>query len=286
MPQTIIEDVGGEIETTFLAARPASCTVTLKTSSGTVKIDGETATVDSVSTTVSSAVAAGATTVALASATSVVSGRRYMLGLQGSTAPQEVVTAKSLSASTVTLFHPTVYAHASGDAFRCGRVTYTVPSGSADVTWFDGYAVFTPNTGDPVTEVVECALRKIPEDLIDKPDCLQVFPKGIEMLDSELDWPKGLREARDLFLSMVGGKVRTMTMIGNEDFKYGAALTFWLMRRFAFGDAWRETMNDMETERNRIIGKLQSMVPVDADQDGTTDGAGDGGMTSGIVERA
>lgn len=284
--QTLIKSVGGTIETYFEAARPASVTVTLYTDTGSKKVDGVAGSVDSVSTTVSSAVSANSTTVALSSASGVVSGRRYILGTTGSTAPQEVVTVKSLSASTATLFAPTAYAHNSGDAFRCGRVTYTVSSTSADAVWYGGWADFAPDSGDTQTETVDCALRKIPDNLLDKADLLQVFPKGQKMLDAELDLPKALREARDQFLVEVGGKVRVHQMYGAQEFKRGAALTFWLLRRYSFGDEWQPIFEQMSKDREREMTKLQAQIPVDTDNDSTTDGPFDHNFVAGLLNRA
>lgn len=284
--QTIIKDVGGTIETFFSTQRPATCTVSLYTDRGGAKVDAASATVDTVSTTVSSAVAAAATTVALADASGVISGRRYMLGLASSTEPLEVVTVRSLASSTATLVYPAVYAHSSGAAFRGGRVSYTVAAASTDVTWWDGYAVFTPATGDPQTEQVDSCLRKIPDTFPDISDVLQVFPKGKKMLDAELDLSRALRSARDQFLRDVGGKVRAQSYLGVDDFRYAAALRFWITRRPSMGEQSGLELDWLQKEYERELVKLMAQSPADAEQDGVTSGPFDGGMTSGIIERA
>lgn len=283
--QVLIKDVGGTVETYFLDRRPATCTVTLYSDQAAVKVDAASATVDPVSTTVS-AVTAGTTTVTLADASSVVSGRRYILGLTASTAPQEIVTVKSLSSSTATLVHPTLYAHNSGDAFRGGRVYYTVASTAVTGTWFGGYAVFTPNSGDTQTEAVDCAIRKIPDYLCDLAFCYLVFPEGKSNLSSKLDINLALREARNSFLRDLGGKFQVQCMLADDDLRYGCALRFWLMRRFEFGPDWSEMMDKLQVEYEHEVAKLQSQMPVDADGDGVTTGPGDGGITSGRLERA
>jgi len=284
--QSIIKDIGGTIETFFATLRPATCTVSLYTDQGAAKVDAASATVDTVSTTASSATAVSATTVALASATGVVSGNRYIYGTLSSTAPQEVVTVRSVTASTATLAHPLIYAHNSGDAFRGGRVSYTVTVGAADGYWWDGYAVFTPDTGDPVTEWIDCTRRKVPDALIDKSDVLMIFPKGQKMLDSELDLPRALRQARDQFMLDMGGKFRALTIVGTADLKYVCALLFWIMRGPSMGPDWESSVKMWEAEYQKWKLKLQSQLPVDGDQDGTTSGEEDGGFTSGMIERS
>lgn len=284
--QTLVKDVGGTIETYFEDARPSSVTVTVYTGEGAKKIDGEAATVDSVSTTVSSAVTKCTTTVALTSAASVVSGRRYILGVDESTAPKEIVTVKSVDSSTATLFAPTLYAHNSGDAFRGGRVSYSFPAASADVTWFDGYADWTPASGDPITETVDCALRKIPDDLIDWSYCLRWFPKGGKTVDAELDMRAALRDARDRFLRRLGGRVRTHKMLGSADFKLGAALEFWAQRMVSWGEEWAEDRAEMEKRIQDEVDKLRSTVPVDIDDDNSTQGTFDVNRTTGFIGRS
>ena len=284
--QTLVKDVTSTLETFFYGARPTSCTVTLKTDRAATKINAAAATVDTVNTTTSAAVAAGATTIAVDSASGIVSSRRYILGVDASTAPQEVVTVKSVASSTATLFAATLFAHNSGDTFAGGRVSYDVPAASCDTTFWDGYAVFTPLTGDPITEVVDCALRKIPDDLISISDVQQVFPRAKEMLCAVLDVSKALTEARVKIMQDVGGPVRTSTMIGNEEFKYAASLAFWLRRRYAFGDEWVETYDKMAEDYEHVIAKLRAQIPADVDQDGITSGREDGGRTMPRLERA
>lgn len=285
MPQTLIKDSGGTVETYFRTGRPATCTVSVYNSEAAVKVDAASATVDTVSTTISSAVAARASTVALASASGVVSGGRYCLGSTASTAPLEVVTVKSVDASTATLFQPTLYAHNSGDTFKGTRVYYTVTSGDADALWFDGYAVFTPSSGDAQTEVVDCVVRKIPP-LLEASYLLEIFPAGAKYLSANLDLPAAMDRASDRFLRRLGGRVRAHTQLGADDFKHGAALTFWLERLFEAGDTWQDTRKDMQTALEAEVTQLRASVPVDAEQDGVTDGPFDGHYTSGKVSRA
>jgi len=286
MRQAVILDVGGEIEAEFPTVRPASVTVSVYNEAGTAKVSAASGTVDPVSTTTSAAVAAGATTVALADASSIVAGRRYAIGVTGSYLMQEVVTVRDLSASVATLTDPVVYQHASGDAFRGVRVSYTVSAAAANALWWDGYAVWTPNTGAPVTEGVDCVKRMIPEALLNVSDCLMVYPKGKKMLDLELNLPRALRDARDKFLRDLGGRARAHSMLSSSDLKWGAALCFWLMRDPSMGEAWLDMADKWQELYNHEIEKLRSQVPTDNEQDGVTDGPSDGGVTSGRVERA
>lgn len=278
--QTIAKDVGGTIETLFEDGIPSGdVTVTVYTDQGTAKVSAATATKDPVATTLSSAASAGATTVALASATSVATGKRYRISSSSETEPDEVVTVKSVASSVATLWGPIAYPHASGVSFAGIRVSYTITSGAANSLWWDGWATFTPATGTPVSESIDCTRRVIPVDLIDESDLAKIHPKYRKILDTELDVPSALRDARDEFLIDFGGKFRAHTAIAFKEFKRPVALKFFLMRRFSLtGDEWSDALDKMAEEYKYRLEKLQqgSQIPVDADQDDVTSGPDDG----------
>ena len=104
-------------------------------------------------------------------------------------------------------------------------------------------------------------------------------------LSVEFDYRKGLIDARDQLLIDLGGKNRANTMLGVADFRRPCALKFWLLRRFEFGDEWSALMDKMQTEYERLVEKIISQVPVDADQDGSTNGPDDRGVTVISLER-
>lgn len=285
--QTLIKAVGGTVETQFLDRYVTSCTVGVYTAEGSAKVAaGTTATVDTVNTTLSGAAAARATSVTVTSATGIATNRRYRIGTTGTAEAPEVITVKSVSGTTVTLWAPLLVAHASGAAFAGTRVSYAVTSTAADVTWVNGWATFTPTSGDPVTEAVECYLTKIPEFLCDESDLRQVFPKLSRNIDAELDLPAALRLARDEVLLDLGGKNRAQTFLGANEFRRQAALKFWLLQRYAFGDEWTQQMDKVEAEYEKRKTELIATMPIDADQDGTTSGQNDTGYTVGRLERA
>jgi len=277
--QAVVKNRGGTIETYFLDRRPVSCTVSLYNGEGSVKVDAATATVDTVNTTLSGAAARGAFTLSLASAAGVVVGRRYLVGATDSTEPREVVTVKSIASTTATLWAPLHYAHSSGVSFGGTRCTYAVSSSQADVLWWDGYADWTPDSGEVVTEVVDCVLRKIPENLIDETDIRDVLPKAMKILDAEVDMPAALRSARDEFLRRLGGRNRAYCALGADHFRQPCALVFWLQRRYALGDEWMAMMDLMDKELDVLVQKIQSEIPFDNDQDGVTTSQNDGGFT-------
>lgn len=285
--QTLVKNIGGTVETQFLDRQPASCTVSVYTSEGAAKVSAQSATVDPVATTLSQAAAAKASTVVLASATGVLVNRRYRLGAaSGGTEPDEVVTVKSLSGTTATLWAPLVVAHSSGATFQGTRASYAVTSTQADAVWTNGWATFTPPTGDTITEAVECYLTKIPDFLCDESDLRRVFPKLAKILDAELDLPAALREARDETLLDLGGKNRAHTFLGFAELRRQAALKFWLLRRYSFGDEWTAQFAVMEAEYEKRKTELIATLPIDADQDGTTSGINDTGFVSGRLERS
>ncbi len=260
--------------------------MSLYTGDGAIKVSGVTATVDTVNTSLAGAAAEGDTSVLLLSATpAVATGRRYLIGATADTEAAEVVSIKGVSGATVTLCAPLMHDHVMGAAFAGTRVSYNVTSTQADALFWDGYSRWTPNTGDIQEEVVDCVLRKIPENLIDETDVRMVFAKAPKILSAETDMPGALREARDEFLRRLGGKNRAYCAVGADHFRRPTALVFWLMRRFELGDEWAETMDRMDKELDVLLAKIESSIPFDNDQDGTTTSQNDGGYTTIRVQR-
>ncbi len=286
MGQALIKNVGGTVETYFLDRQVTSCTASLYSGMGGAQITSGGVTIDAVTTTIASQGTKGATTLSLASATGVVVGRRYLLGASAAVQPNEVVTVKDLTASTATLWAPLAYTHASGTAYTGTRVALTVTSTQASTLWWDGYCDFIPSTGDPVVETVDCVLRKIPEVLIDETDILDILPKAQKILDAEQDMKGAIKRARDEFLRIMGGKNRANCALGQDHFRRPCALTFWILRRYALGEAFQAEIELMIKERDFLIQNIQSSIPFDQDQDGVTEGANDGGYTVGVLGRA
>lgn len=284
--QVLTKNVGGTVETQFLDRQPASCLVSVFTGEGSAKVSAAAATVDTVATTLNGAVAAKATTVVVASATGIITNRRYRIGGTAAGEADEVVTVKLVSGTTVTPWAPLGLAHSTGATFQGCRVSYAVTSTAADNVWTNGWATFTPPTGDTITEAVECYLTKIPDFLCDESDLRLVFPKLGKNLDAEMDMVAALREARDEVLLDLGGKNRAHTFLGAAEFRRQAALKFWLLRRYSFGDEWTAQFVAMEAEYEKRKTELIATMPVDADQDGTTTGVNDTGFVSGRLERA
>ncbi len=176
--------------------------------------------------------------------------------------------------------------------FHGTRAYLDVTSTEAANLWWDGYSLFAPVDGSDVqTETVDCVLRKIPEQACDETDIRRVFPKAAGMLDEELDMPSAIKEARDWFLIDLGGKgnggrARAMTVLGADHFRRPVAIKFWLQRGPSMGSDWADNIKALQTEYDRILEQIVSLVPVDGDQDGTTTGANDGNYTVGRLQRA
>lgn len=282
MFQSVVLNRGGTLETYFAGRSLTSCNVTLYTSDGTALVEDAACTLDTVSTTITAvAVAAtGETDVTLASATGVTAGRRYLVD------GEEVVGVKELASSVASLWGPLAFSQGTGSTFKGMRVSYDVSASAAANLWWDGYAVFTPNSGEEQVESVDCVRRKIPQDLIDLSDVYQIIPKATKALSVELDLYRALREARDQMLIDFGGKNRANTILGADHFRRPCAIKFWLLRRTEMGDEWQAQMDILEKEYDRLIQDIISQAPVDADQDGATNGPNDRGFTSIMVERA
>jgi hypothetical protein len=276
MIQVLVKDIGGGIETLILAGRPASCTVSVYNDQGTAVVSAATATIDPCSTTLDAAAAAGARTFEVADASAIIAGRRYRIGELAGAEPSEDVTVKSVAGTTVTTWAPLVFAHVDGAGVTGLRVSYTVGASAAAALWWDGYAVWTPASGDPVVEPVHCARRVIPVNLIDLVDVLQVHSDAAKVLGSKLDLPQALLDARNELLMEIGGIAIVHTLLGNQHFRRPCALKFWLMRRFELGPDWKDALDAMEKEyRDRRDKLIQGAVPIDADQDGTTNSVED-----------
>jgi len=285
--QVLTKGLGGVIETQFLDRQPASCSVTLYTNQGAAKVSAATCTIDTFSTTVAAAVEAGDTTIDLASATSCIVGRRYLLGDSAHAFEAETVTVRSLSASTATLVAPLHGAHPFGATIKGVRAWYTVSAAACDSTWINGFADFKPNDGtENQSEAVECYLRPFPKNGCDETDLRLVFPAAAKALDDELDLPAAKLQARDRFLYDLGGKNRANVFMGNDIFRQGVALKFWLLRRFSMGDEWADQMDRLQKEYDQLVEDLQQQQPADNDQDGTTGSLDDGGFIVATVERA
>ncbi len=286
--QTLIRGVGGTLYTEFLDRHPVSCTVSVYTAQAGLKVSAAACTIDSLSTTLATIAEAGDDSITLTSAVSCYVGRRYLINAtSGDTSTAETVTVKSLSASTATLTAPLWSDHAIGSAVKGTRASYVVPAASADAVWVMGYADFNPNDGtDPQSEWVECFLRKIPEFGCDETDLRRVFAEGAKMLSANLDRPSALKQARDRFLLDLGGKNRPNVFIATDIFRDAVAMKFWLLRRFEMGDEWKGTLDDLQAAYDVLVGDIQTQVPADNDQDGTTSSPDDGGYTVGTLERA
>ncbi len=282
MLQSVIKGRGGTIETYFLGGQPVSCTVSLYDGNGSAKVSAAAGVVDTVSTTISAAADAGDTEITVVSATGLVAGRRYLLGVSPGA---EVVGVKDIVGLVVTLWAPLVYGHASAETLKGLRVSCAVDATAAASVWWDGYAVFTPLTGDENTETVDCVRRKIPEALIDETDIRMIIPKDQAALSAELDRGLAYRAARDNMLMDLGGKNRAQTILGVDHFRRPCAIRFWLDRRTEFGEEWAPQMKVLEGEYERLLEQIVSQAPVDADQDGATNGPEDRGFTVIQLER-
>jgi hypothetical protein len=283
--QQIRRNATGQVETCFLDRYVASCAVTIYTGSGSAIVTDAACQVDETDSTLSGAAAAGDTDLDITDATDMVVGRRYRLGGTGETA--EAFTVRELTSVSAVLVAPLVYAHAAGAAVQGTRAWYDTTAGDAGSLFWDGYAVFQPVDGSrEQTESVDCVRRPIPVMLIDETDVRSVFPKDTNALSEEFDYHQGLLEARNEYLIDLGGKNRANTILGVDYHRRSCALKFWLLRRYEFGDEWQGIFDKMQVEYDRRNEKVISTAPVDADQDGATNGPDDRGFTVISLERA
>jgi len=282
--QQLMRNAVGQVETYFLDRHVASCTVTVYTGNGGAVVSDVACEVDETDTTLSSAALAGDADLDITDVSDMVVGRRYLIG--GTAETSEAFTVRELTSVSAVLAAPLVYGHASGAAVKGLRVWYDTTAGDVGSLFWDGYAVFQPVDGSrEQTESVDCARRPIPVQLIDETDVRLVFPKDTGALSVEFDYRQGLLEARNEYLIDLGGKNRANTVLGVDYHRRSCALKFWLLRRYEFGEEWQPIFDKMEVEYDRRNEKLISQAPVDADQDGATNGPDDRGFTVISLER-
>ena len=268
MSQDLVKDVGGTVETEFLSGRPASCTFKLIASDGEVLVDEMGATVDLVNTTASVAAAARGLTATLASVANIATdGRRYLFD-------GEEVTVKSISGSVVTFWAPLMFDHAIGAPFVGVRVTATVDGADCPDEFWDARAVFTPLSGSPQTEAVNCATDVIPLNLIGLQDLRDVNPNPQMSVSKELNLPRSLRVARDTAVMMVGTKARAANHIGVNFFRRFASLVWWCQRRSEYGENWAPEIDKLEAERDAELARGQGQAPRSDGAGGTVPGPG------------
>lgn len=263
MIQSLIVGVGGTVATYFCGRRPASCTVTITQSNGTAVVTGQACVIDPVNTTITVATLTGDYSLTVASATGVATGHRYLLG-------DEELTIKSIAGLVVQLWAPLCRDHAAGTTFQGLGVSAAIASNAQTLApWYDGQAVFTPDIGDPQGEVVDCTLRKIPDNLIGELDVRFVLPKLLQSVSQELDLVLAYRQARDNLLIDLGGKDRVNTFLGTDHLRRLCAHRFVLDRRLDFGAEWSPDFEKVQAEYDAQINKVLAQVPQVA-ADGTT----------------
>ncbi len=268
MSQDLVKDVGGTVETEFLSGRPASCTFKLIASDGTDIVASTPATVDTVNTTATVAAAARGLTATLTSVVGIVAdGRRYLFD-------GEDVTVKSIATNTVTFWAPLMFDHAIGATFVGVRVTATVSAGDCADEFWDARAVFTPLTGNPQTEAVNCATDVIPLNLIGLQDVRDVNPNPQMSIAKELNLPRSLRVARETAVMMVGTKARAANHIGVNFFRRFASLVWWCQRRSEYGEQWAPELDKLEAERDAELARALGQSPRSDGEGGTVPGPG------------
>lgn len=283
MIQQIVLNRTAVVETTFVSGA-TSCTVTIYDGDGQGRVTDAACSIDTTSTTLTTDADPGDTTLGITTTSGMVIGRRYLLG--GTSESKEAFTVRSLTTVSAELVAPLIYDHAVGAPIVGTRAWYNTTVGDAGRMFWDGYAVFQPVDGSrEQTESVDCVRRAIPANLIDETDVRKIIPKDMNALSAEFDYRQGLIDARDQYLIELGGKNRASTILGVDYHRRPCSLLFWLMRRAEFGPEWANTFDEMQKEFDRLKDKIISTAPVDADQDGATNGANDRGWTVISVER-
>lgn len=278
LPQQIVRSFGATID--FYPKDPVDHgagagvvpQVTVRGPDGAVYVNAATATLDPVDTTLSSSASIGATTIAVTSATSVIRGRKYLLGTAASEL-QEMVRIRNISGTTLTVFRPLVYAHASGAEFMGTRLSFAVTSAQATTLFWDGSAEWNWTADGSAARdrrtrtAVECVLQPL-ERLATANDMQIRDPKFYRKIDSESDVDELLDTAFEDVISQVSPQTHARTIQGSDGFILPTVYRALWLAACQFGEPFAYLRDIYNTEWERSIALLKANFPADNDQDG------------------
>jgi hypothetical protein len=139
----------------------SSATVAIYGPDSDTALQSGSATVDSVSTTVATVASTNATQFTVSSATDIVAGRRYLLGLKEGA---ETVQVERLDGTTVYLRHPTAGVIRVGDTFTGLRVSYALTTATTATRKTNCHAawVMTQSSGAVLYDRIEFHVVRSP----------------------------------------------------------------------------------------------------------------------------
>lgn len=274
----------------YAPLRPdASPTVAVYDVNGTATVAAATAaTRDSVETTTAAGAGAGDTQLALASTSSVVPGRRYLVG-DAATEATEVVIVRDVQATggIVTLTTPLLYPHGYGESFDGTRISYAFTSSIFTAVGSTYKASFSWANGSTSQSALELDFAISKHALASRAQVVDlqiVDPQLLSRVGYHTDWTLTRTFALGELLSDIATRWEPWCLRGTTQGFERAHVWRWL--------ALLAEQTDDERKADRYLaryqGELDKVVTapnVDLDQDNAI-AENEGGLIGGRIRRA
>ncbi len=261
IPQHFTKDIGGTVSLE-LSTRPTTVTLDILTDTNAEVTVSQSAAISSVNTTLSSAASARDTTVSVASATGFAEGVELRLDN-----PPEKCRVKSVSGTTITLWEPLLYAHASGEEAEGTQVSFTINSAVATSSplFWDGRVIWTVDSVKHIT-AVECTkyplrLAATEQDVYAEDPEIRMFLSGSD------DLRNGLQAAFDDILTDLSGKGRNHVYTASHEFNRAVVFKYLANLYRRGGESSEDRREIYEQAYQHEFGTIASTLPRDDDQD-------------------
>ncbi len=241
--------------------------------SGGVTLSSTAVTLDSVNTTLSGAAAAGATTVSVASASSIVRGRKYLL-TAAEALGGEFVTAKAVSGTTITLVRPLQIAHASGAAFASARLTCAVTGAAVGATG-RGYRIRIFYKVATVTQPYAVfpfdVVRTAPVTFLRADDIADLDPVFAKRRAAGVWFPALADASWQMLLEKIAVKIAPGAVLRTRDMTIPHGYHVRMLALENAGPEYKEARELMGARFQQEFDAALAAGPVDDDQDGAVE---------------
>lgn len=269
LPTHILYSAATPIEIDVDVVPAATQTVTLRTGDGGAIFSDQNVTASTISTTISASASAGDRTITVASATGISSDREFWLRT-----PNEKVKCKTISGTTVTLYAPLVYSHASSSTAEGTRLTYTVTAAQAATMFWDGSLqwIIDVDTNTERHYHQACICTRYPfYRVATLVDWRAEEPKVSDLIEDELDVERFLDEALAEVIERIAAKTegRAWAYRGPHQFKRATIFAAQMAHyRHMAGDEaerlYRRYIESLDDELQRVVAGIATR---DTDQD-------------------
>lgn len=263
LPQHILYGVGGTVALDP-PVRGATAKVSVFTGDGDTVVAEQAAVIADGDGTLAAAAAAGAESLTLNSGHGIVDGDKVWLR-----SPSEQVRVRKVSGDVITLWAPTLYAHAISSVIETTRVSYALDATEAGSLWWDGWARFTLDSGEVYS--VACCCTKYPiARTATAEDLRALVPFVADLFDAGDDVEALLDAAHEQVLLDIETRDRVHTFVGGHGFARAVAYHLLAAKHEPdASDAGTTLWERYTKQRKNAIEAAVASTPRDADQDGT-----------------